>query len=161
MKTKTIGTKTTCLDTMGGRLTRTPKWNGERARPACCFPRPRGKQRTYAKVPGVLKAAARKAAGREPRPATPGGGIYPQFRSSRFSVAWAVTLLSFLLFFGLPAGVRAQFNFTTNNGALTITGYTGTDGVAVIPAMTNGYPVTGIGDMAFYYCLRLTGVTDP
>ena len=49
----------------------------------------------------------------------------------------------------LPAVAQAQFTFTTNNGAITITSYTGTDGAVVIPSTTNGYPVTDIGDYAF------------
>jgi hypothetical protein len=58
-------------------------------------------------------------------------------------------LLPLLLLLTLPAVVQAQFTFTTNNGALTITRYTGPGGVVVIPDMTNGLPVTRIGDNAF------------
>jgi hypothetical protein len=46
--------------------------------------------------------------------------------------------------------VRAQFNFITNNGAITVTGYTGPGGVVVVPSTTNGWPVTSIGTNAFY-----------
>ena len=49
----------------------------------------------------------------------------------------------------LPVVVQAQFTFTTNNGAITITGYTGTGGDVTIPSSTNGYPVTVIGSGAF------------
>ena len=52
----------------------------------------------------------------------------------------------------------AQFTFTTNNGAITITGYNTAAGLnVVIPSMTNGYPVTNIGSGAFEYC-ALTSV---
>ena len=61
----------------------------------------------------------------------------------------------------LPAVVQAQFTFTTNNGAITITGYTGSNGVVVIPDTTNGYPVTGIGDNAFAGYNNLTNITIP
>ena len=61
----------------------------------------------------------------------------------------------------LPAVVQAQFIFTTNNGAITITGYTDSGGTAVIPDTTNGYPVSNIGDEAFYGCSGLTNVTIP
>ena len=61
----------------------------------------------------------------------------------------------------LPAAVQAQFTFTTNNGAITITGYTGPGGTMIIPDTTNGYPVTSIGDDAFYDCYSLTSVTIP
>ena len=61
----------------------------------------------------------------------------------------------------LPALVQAQFVFVTNNGAITITGYTGSGGAVVIPATTNGWPVTSIGDEAFYQCTNLNSVTIP
>jgi hypothetical protein len=61
----------------------------------------------------------------------------------------------------LPATVRAQFTFTTNNGAITITGYTGSNSVVTIPDATNGYPVTVIDQYAFGDCLSLTSVTIP
>jgi hypothetical protein len=83
----------------------------------------------------------------------------------------------------LPATVQAQFQFVTNNGAITITDYTGSGGAVTIPSSTNGYPVTGIGDWAFCgtgltsvtmgtnvtsigdyafsWCTGLTGITIP
>jgi hypothetical protein len=60
-----------------------------------------------------------------------------------------------------PLAARAQFTFTTNNGAITITGYTGSGGNVIIPAATNGYPVTAIGDGAFSYKTSLTGISIP
>src|ERR1035437_31280 len=50
----------------------------------------------------------------------------------------------------LPAVAQAQFTFTTNNGAITITGSSGTNRIVTIPSSTNGYPVTGIGVYTFY-----------
>ena len=41
------------------------------------------------------------------------------------------------------------FTYTTNNGTITITGYTGTNTVVTIPSTINGYPVTSIGAQAF------------
>ena len=61
----------------------------------------------------------------------------------------------------LPAAVQAQFTFTTNNGAITITSYTGSGGAVVIPGTTNGYPVTSIGNSAFFNKFRVTSVTIP
>jgi len=49
-------------------------------------------------------------------------------------------LLRLLLLLALPAAVQAQFTFTTNNGTITITGYTGPGGDVTIPSWTNGYP---------------------
>src|SRR5665213_1607685 len=75
-------------------------------------------------------------------------------------------LLAALL--ALPAVAQGQFDFTINNGTITITGYTGPGGGAVIiPATINGLPVTSIGDMAFlftesaYGFKSLTNVTIP
>src|SRR5271154_1133786 len=66
-----------------------------------------------------------------------------------------------LAWLALPALVQAQFTFTTNNGAITITGYNTAAGLdVVIPAMTNGYPVTSIGDYAFAGS-GITNVTIP
>ena len=92
-----------------------------------------------------------------------------------------------LLFFGLiflaASIAEAQFNYTTNNGAITITLYTGSNGIATVPNTINGLPVTTIGDSAFastsvgsvilpnsitnilyeafIYCASLTNVTVP
>jgi hypothetical protein len=79
---------------------------------------------------------------------------------------WAVLrmakpgLIAALLIF-LPIVGLAQFTFTTNNGAITITGYTGSGGAVVIPSSTNDYPVTSIGVGAFDRCTSLTNVTIP
>ena len=65
-------------------------------------------------------------------------------------------LIIALMWLALPMFVQAQFTFTTNSGAITITHYTGTGGAVVIPAMTNGYPVTSIGNSVFFDCNSLT-----
>src|ERR1035441_1028349 len=61
----------------------------------------------------------------------------------------------------VPAVVQAQFTFTINNDAITITKYTGSGGAVIIPNATNGYPVTAIGTNAFVNCTTLTSVTIP
>lgn len=61
----------------------------------------------------------------------------------------SLKLLLLMLLSVLSLAAKAQFNFTTNNGTITITGYTGTNRLVVIPDMTNGYPVTAIGQSAF------------
>src|SRR5262249_27362637 len=48
-----------------------------------------------------------------------------------------------------------------NNGAITLTRYTGSDGMVIIPSTTNGYPVTSIGDSAFLNSSSLTNVSIP
>ena len=69
-----------------------------------------------------------------------------------------------------PAGMDADppaataptpFTCTTNNGALTITKYTGPGGAVTIPSTINGLPVTTIGESAFIYRSDLTNVTIP
>jgi hypothetical protein len=65
------------------------------------------------------------------------------------------------LLLALPSTLQAQFTFTTNNGAVTITGYTGSNGAVVIPSSTNGWPVTSIGESAFINCVSMTNVTLP
>jgi hypothetical protein len=57
--------------------------------------------------------------------------------------------------------VQAQYNYTTTNGTITITGYTGSGGAVTIPSTTNGLPVTSIGSYAFQNCTSLTSVTIP
>jgi hypothetical protein len=61
----------------------------------------------------------------------------------------------------MPSVVQAQFSFTTNNGTITITGYTGPDGAVTIPDTTNDLPVTTIGFRAFNQCTNVTSVTIP
>ena len=56
--------------------------------------------------------------------------------------------------------VHAQLTFTTNNDSITITGYIGSPGDVVIPAATNGYPVTSIQPYVFNYS-SLTSITIP
>jgi BspA type Leucine rich repeat region (6 copies) len=73
----------------------------------------------------------------------------------------ATKLLPLLLLLTQPSLVQAQFTFTTNSGAITITGYNTAAGLnAIIPAATNGYPVTSIGFAAFQY-LGITNVSIP
>lgn len=66
-----------------------------------------------------------------------------------------------LLLLTLPATLHAQFSFTTNNGAITIMGYTGPGVAVTIPAIITGLPVTGMGDSAFRDRFDVTSVTIP
>lgn len=69
--------------------------------------------------------------------------------------------LSGALLWVSPEVVQAQFSYQTNNGTLTITGYTGHGGAVIIPSTTNGFAVVGIGDYAFYGLSNVTSVTIP
>ena len=68
----------------------------------------------------------------------------------QFSTPRTACVTILLLLLTLPAVVQAQFNYTTNDGTITIIGYTGSGGDVTIPSTINGYPVTGIGEWAFY-----------
>jgi hypothetical protein len=68
-----------------------------------------------------------------------------------------IILLAALL---LPGVLHAQYTFTTNNGALTIKGFTG-GGAVIIPSATNGLPVTSIGEDSFNDNFNLTSVVIP
>jgi hypothetical protein len=81
------------------------------------------------------------------------------------SSACVTGLLALLLALALPSLLEAQLSYTTNNGAITITGYSGCDsgsnGAVVIPDAIDGLPVTSIQDRAFYDCTGLTSVAIP
>jgi len=80
-------------------------------------------------------------------------------------------------FAGRPAFLwdrSASMGYTTNNGTVTITRYTGPGGAVAIPSTINGLPVTTIGDYyaiyvslrghwvgAFDGCTSLTSITIP
>jgi hypothetical protein len=80
--------------------------------------------------------------------------------STRLRTACATWLLPLLLLTP-PAALQAQFQFVTNNGAITITKYTGSGGAVIIPDTTNGLPVTIIGSRAFSGGDDLISVTIP
>jgi hypothetical protein len=66
-----------------------------------------------------------------------------------------------LLLSMLCAHIQAQFTYSTNQGVLTLTGYTGPGGAVSIPASAYGLPVASIGDYAFYYYTSLSSVSIP
>lgn len=67
-----------------------------------------------------------------------------------------------LLLLATPAAGQVEdYTFATNNGAITITGYTGPGGLVSIPATITGLPVTSIGTAAFRWCTNLTSVSFP
>ena len=64
---------------------------------------------------------------------------------------------------GARADTFGDYIYTVSGGKATITGYTGPGGVAVLPSMLGGYPVTAIGGNAFTSTqgYLLTDVTIP
>ena len=89
------------------------------------------------------------------------GSVMALLLRRRISFHRPVRKLSLLLLLVMLSDVaQAQFTYVTNNGAITITGYTGTDTEVTIPGFTNGYPVTSIGDSALSQnAQRITRVT--
>jgi hypothetical protein len=62
----------------------------------------------------------------------------------------------------MPALAQAQFDYTTTNGTITITGgCPSSSGAVTIPATLRGLPVTSISGAAFYGCTSLTSITIP
>jgi hypothetical protein len=77
------------------------------------------------------------------------------FRKSGFS-----RLLAFLMLVS-PLTLQAQFNYTTDNGAVTITKYTGSGGAVVLPPFIDNLPIGGIARYAFDGCAGLKSITIP
>ena len=71
-----------------------------------------------------------------------------------------LAVLAALSVLALPLSGWAQFTFSTNNGTIDITGYTGTGGNVTVPSTTNGYTVTAIYPYGLSSTL-ITGVTLP
>lgn len=70
-------------------------------------------------------------------------------------------LAGMLLF---PGGVGAKdldYTYQAAEGAVTITGYKGPGGPAIIPGTIEGLPVTRIADRAFFGCTIITSVVIP
>jgi hypothetical protein len=91
--------------------------------------------------------------------------IHPGALAIPFPIYFQNTLL-LLFFFLAPATAKGQLTYITNDGSILITGYheaTGDEepvGVVIIPATTNGLPVTGVSQGAFQRS-SLTSVTVP
>jgi hypothetical protein len=64
-------------------------------------------------------------------------------------------------FGGRPTVALWPGTYTTSNGAITITGYFGPGGTVTIPSFIGGFPVSSIGNAAFYSYTNLTNVTIP
>ena len=72
--------------------------------------------------------------------------------------SWNRASLALSLALVWPSLGQAQFLYTTNNGAITITSYSGPGGAVAIPGLITGLPVDSIGPYAFYYAAGVTSV---
>ena len=84
---------------------------------------------------------------------------FPSKKSPMPLIRQMLALCGLIILLAIPTAVRAQYNYTTNNGAITITGYTGSGGAVAIPDYINSLPVIGIGTNAFFATATLTNVT--
>ncbi len=85
----------------------------------------------------------------------------PRMIAERLRNACGRRMLPLLLLLLVPGAVQSQFNYTTNAGAITITGYTGPGGAVSIPDTIDFLPVSHLGERAFYGCTNVTSVTIP
>jgi len=84
----------------------------------------------------------------------------PNCRSSSMLPTLLVTLP--LMMLALKAPAQAQdYIYTTNDGTISVAGYTGPGGAIAIPDTINGLPVTSIWPNAFSRSSSLTSVTIP
>ena len=78
------------------------------------------------------------------------------------SQSFSRVFLPALWLLALPVAVHAQdYQYTINEGTVTITDYTGAGGAVTIPAMIESLPVTSIGEEAFYNGHSVSSVTIP
>jgi hypothetical protein len=81
-------------------------------------------------------------------------------KRARFASGLIPGFLLMLLVLALPIAGQAQvFSYTTYNGTITITGYSGPVGPVTIPDTINNFPVVSIAPGAFNGNSDVTGVT--
>jgi hypothetical protein len=82
-------------------------------------------------------------------------------KSTRLCMARLFVASAVLLLLRMPDAAQAQFTYTTNDGTITITGYTGLGGAVIVPSAINGLPVTSIGLAAFLYSISIRDLAIP
>ena len=73
----------------------------------------------------------------------------------------AVTQGGSIVASAVEATPASSFSYKESNGEIEITGFEGTETEVIIPSEIDGKPVTSIGESAFQYCTKLTGITIP
>ena len=86
-----------------------------------------------------------------------GGNFFPTFHASN-SIGDLVVGFGPTIVVETPTPV-GDFDYKTNAGAITITGYSGTNAIVIIPAIIDRLPVTSIGIFAFAGLDSPTSVT--
>ena len=83
--------------------------------------------------------------------------------TTRRLAPWPAVMPALFLFLSIASLqlTKGQFVCTTNNGAITITEYTGTASELTIPSSIGPNPVVAIGPSAFFSALELVRVTIP
>ena len=89
--------------------------------------------------------------------------FYEKILSLILAVAIIICALPFGAFaFTTSAATYGYYTYEINNNEATITNCdTAISGEVAIPSTLGGYPVTSIGDWAFYDCYSLTSITIP
>ncbi len=80
---------------------------------------------------------------------------------SPLGIAWMPLGVALMLMGTLSVVVQAQFDYTVDQGGITLTGYEGPGGDLKIPSLLDGLPVTAIAAGAFYNHAGLTAVSIP
>ena len=80
----------------------------------------------------------------------------------KLAIILTAIIITFLFAVSSSAATDGQYTYETENGNAVITGADKEiSGDITIPEALGGYPVTAIGEKAFYQCDKLTGVTIP
>lgn len=78
------------------------------------------------------------------------------------TIVAVMSLCAVVFLLGTTAkAAEEDYEYTVENGEACITAYLGSDTEVVIPAELGGYPVTSIGEYAFYACLDILSIRVP
>ncbi len=88
-----------------------------------------------------------------------------KFKLIFFAIILTALIVCTVIFLALPSSAsytEGLYTYTVTNGEATITDVdTSISGDIIIPSTLGGYPVTSIGNYAFYECTSLVSITIP